>query len=111
MLLCCSAGLCGGEASERLREHGSNELSHLRPAHWSVRLFWCTVQPFNMVLAVLAALSAAPLPESDFVNVGVMLVSACGCGCACHLLSLQSALHWQLHAAWPQFESWNPLVS
>ena len=69
-------GLTADEAARRLRTSGTNELTSLRPEPWYSILISCLVQPFNVVLAVLAILIGSPLPQSDFVTMSIMIVSA-----------------------------------
>lgn len=80
-LLMTLAGLTRGDAAQRLKTYGTNELSSLGPEPWWSILSSCLMQPFNLVLAVLAILVGSPLPKPDFITFGIMVVSECGCAC------------------------------
>lgn len=50
-------GLSVGEAKKRLTRDGPNEVDHEKPLPGWLRLWHCYVNPFNLLLTVLAALS------------------------------------------------------
>ena len=50
-------GLTATEAAQRLARDGPNEVAHEKPLPGWLRLWHCYVNPFNLLLTVLAALS------------------------------------------------------
>ncbi|MBM3115014.1 magnesium-translocating P-type ATPase [Jeongeupia naejangsanensis] len=52
-------GLCTEEADTKRKRTGPNEVEHEKPMPWSTHLWLCYRNPFNLLLTVLALISAA----------------------------------------------------
>ncbi|PWK83870.1 magnesium-translocating P-type ATPase [Fulvimonas soli] len=76
-----TAGLDAEQIAERLDRDGANEVSHEKPPHWSRQLLHAFLNPFNVVLVVLAGVQLAtdasdltgPLIIAVMVAISVLL--------------------------------------
>jgi Mg2+-importing ATPase len=68
-------GLSVREAAARLARAGANEVEHEKPVTWSLHLWHCYKDPFNLLLTVLAAVSylSADLKATTVISVMVAL--------------------------------------
>jgi Mg2+-importing ATPase len=67
-------GLTAAEARRKLRRLGPNEVAHDKPLPWWLHLWQCYANPFNLLLSVLALLSALSGDRKATVVIGVMVV-------------------------------------
>ncbi|OOH91529.1 magnesium-translocating P-type ATPase [Comamonas kerstersii] len=68
------SGLTQQEAEERLERHGPNEVDHEKPLAWWQHLWQCYSNPFNILLTVLALVSAATDDMEATVVIGCMVL-------------------------------------
>jgi Mg2+-importing ATPase len=66
-------GLTPAEAAQRLAHDGPNEVEHEKPLPGWLRLWHCYVNPFNLLLTVLAALSWLSEDAKATLVVGLMV--------------------------------------
>ena len=69
-----ATGLTDGEAALRLARDGPNEVQHETPLPGWLRLWRCYLNPFNLLLTVLALLSLGSGDDKATVVIGVMVV-------------------------------------
>lgn len=67
-------GLTQEDARARLERHGPNEVDHEKPLAWWHHLWQCYSNPFNVLLTVLAVVSAATDDMEATVVIGCMVV-------------------------------------
>eukprot|EP01132_Coremiostelium_polycephalum_P008454 gene8454-10385_t len=63
-------GLTHSEAAKRLKEHGRNVISEVKPTSWYKLLFTALTHPFNIVLTIIAAVS---IGTGDYATFGVVM--------------------------------------
>ncbi len=68
-----SNGLSAAEAAQRLARDGPNEIEHEKPLPAWLHLWRCYLNPFNLLLSVLAALSYLSADLKATVVIGVMV--------------------------------------
>ena len=68
------SGLTQQEAEERLERHGPNEVDHEKPLAWWQHLWQCYSNPFNILLTVLALVSAATDDMEATIVIGCMVL-------------------------------------
>ena len=68
-----STGLSAAEAAERLARDGPNEIEHETPLPAWLHLWRCYLNPFNLLLSVLAALSYLSADIKATIVIGVMV--------------------------------------
>ena len=66
-------GLTDDEAALRLQQSGPNEVAHEKPLSPALRLWRCYLNPFNLLLTVLAALSWFSADAKATIVIGVMV--------------------------------------
>ncbi|MCC7195871.1 MAG: magnesium-translocating P-type ATPase [Gemmatimonadaceae bacterium] len=71
-------GLTDDEAAARRAKVGPNAIAHEKPPGWYAQLWHAFLAPFNLVLAVLATLSAATGDHEAGIIIGVMVVLSTG---------------------------------
>jgi len=67
-------GLSSAEAAARLRRDGPNEVEHEKPLHWWLHLWHCYLNPFNLLLTALAAVSYVTQDAKATVVIGAMVL-------------------------------------
>ena len=68
-----STGLSSVEAAQRLARDGPNEIEHEKPLPAWLHLWRCYLNPFNLLLSVLAALSYLSADIKATLVIGVMV--------------------------------------
>ena len=68
-----STGLSAAEAAQRLARDGPNEIEHEKPLPAWLHLWRCYLNPFNLLLSVLAALSYLSADTKATLVIGVMV--------------------------------------
>lgn len=71
-------GLSRREAAARLVRVGPNAVEHDQPPPWWLHLWHCYVNPFNLLLTVLAAVSYLTADARATIVIGVMVVLSTG---------------------------------
>jgi Mg2+-importing ATPase len=71
-------GLSRREAAARLARHGPNEVEHDRPPGPWRRLAHCARDPFNLLLAVMAAIAAITGDRTGALVIGLMVLLSTG---------------------------------
>ena len=66
-------GLTDDEAALRLQQSGPNEIAHEKPLSPALRLWRCYLNPFNLLLTVLAGLSWFSADAKATIVIGVMV--------------------------------------
>ena len=69
-----ASGLSIGEAAARLSRDGPNEVEHEKPRGWWIHLWRCYVDPFNLLLTVLAVVSWLSSDAKATTVIGVMVL-------------------------------------
>ncbi|MEA3247506.1 MAG: magnesium-translocating P-type ATPase [Gemmatimonadota bacterium] len=72
------AGLTDDEALARREQVGPNAIAHEKPPAWYAQLWHAFLVPFNVVLAVLATLSAATGDREAAIIIGLMVLLSTG---------------------------------
>jgi len=67
-------GLSDAEVIRRRAQHGPNEVEHEKPLHWSLHLWHCYKNPFNLLLSALAAISFATEDFEAGIIISIMVV-------------------------------------
>jgi Mg2+-importing ATPase len=67
-------GLTAGEAAQRLARDGPNEVEHEKPLPGWLHLWRCYLNPFNLLLTALAALSLMSADIKATVVIGAMVI-------------------------------------
>jgi len=67
-------GLSAPEAAERLTRFGPNEVQHEKPLPWSMHLWHCYKNPFNLLLTVLAGVSFLTEDFKATIVIGTMVI-------------------------------------
>jgi P-type Mg2+ transporter len=67
-------GLTAEEAARRLQQFGPNEIAHEKPLSAWLRLWRCYLNPFNLLLTVLAGLSWFSADAKATIVIGVMVM-------------------------------------
>ena len=67
-------GLTEAQAADRRQMHGPNEVGHEKPLRWWEHLWRCYVNPFNILLSLLAAGSAYSGDLSGTIVISSMVV-------------------------------------
>jgi len=67
-------GLSDAEVTRRRAQYGANEVEHEKPLHWTLHLWHCYKNPFNLLLSVLAAISFATEDFEAGIIISIMVV-------------------------------------
>jgi Mg2+-importing ATPase len=71
-------GLNDDQISTSTAEYGPNVLSSAKPPRWWTLLFGCALNPFNLLLTILAVISIATAQRATFVILMVMVLLSIG---------------------------------